>query len=188
MSMMLINTTIRSGWLVLILLMVACSSSIPVEIRQTLVNAPGVAQVRGQPDSYLSQQVRWGGMILETENKQNTSWLTIIAFPLSGNGGPQTYAASPGRFIAEVDEFLEPLVYSRNRLITVRGSFSKTETLKVGEYPYLYPVIEVDHHYLWPQKQEPRYVDHPPYWLYDPWYYPGYPWRYPPRYLVPYRP
>ncbi len=182
MSMMLINTTIRSGWLVLILLMAACSSSIPVEIRQTLVNAPGVAQVRGQPDSYLSQQVRWGGMILETENKQNSSWLTIIAFPLSDRGEPQTSARSPGRFIARVDEFLEPLVYGRDRLITVKGSFSKTEMLKVGEYPYLYPVIDVEHYYLWPVKQVPHYVDYPPYWRYDPWYYPSYPWRYPYRY------
>jgi outer membrane lipoprotein len=182
MSVMLINTTIRSGWLVLILLMAACSSSIPVEIRQTLVNAPGVALVRGQPDSYLSQQVRWGGMILETENKQNSSWLTIIAFPLSDRGEPQTSARSPGRFIARVDEFLEPLVYGRDRLITVKGSFSKTEMLMVGEYPYLYPVIDVEHYYLWPVKQVPHYVDYPPYWRYDPWYYPGYPWRYPYRY------
>jgi outer membrane lipoprotein len=164
------------------MLMSACSSSIPVEIRQALDNAPDMAQVREQPHSYISQQIRWGGTILETENKQNSSLLTIIAFPLSDRGEPQTSAQSPGRFIAEVDEFLEPLVYSRDRLITLKGSIFKTETLKVGEYPYLYPVVDVEHYYLWPIKQVPRYVDYPPYWRYDPWYYPGYPWRYPYRY------
>lgn len=183
--MFFINTTTRSGWLILMMLMTACSSSIPVEIRQTVNNAPGVAQLRDQPDSYISQPVRWGGMILETENKQDTSWLTIIAFPLSVNGEPQTSARSSGRFIALVNEFLEPLVYSRDRLITVKGSFLKTETLKIGEYPYVYPVIEVDHYYLWPKKQAPRYVDYPPYWGYDPWFYPGYPWPHPHRHLFP---
>ncbi len=185
-NMVFINTTIRSGGLILMMLITACSSSIPVEIRHSLDSSPDVTQVRAQPASYISQQVRWGGMILEPENKQNTSRLTIIAFPLSDNGQPLTSAQSPGRFIAVINEFLEPLVYSRERLITVNGRVVKIETLNVGEYPYLYPVIEVDHYYLWPIKQVPRYVDYPPYWRYDPWYYPGYPWRYPPGYLIPY--
>ena len=182
---MFINTTLRSGCLTLIMLMTACSSSIPVEIRRELDNAPDVAQVREQPASHISQPVRWGGVILEIENRQNTSWLTIIAFPLSDRGEPKTYAQSPGRFIAVVDDFLEPRVYSRERLITVRGSFFQTETLKVGEYPYLYPVVDVEHYYLWPIKQEPYYVDYPPYWPYNPWYFPGYPWPHHPGYLVP---
>jgi outer membrane lipoprotein len=169
----------------LTMLMTACSSSIPVEIRQSPANAPDLAQVREQPGGYVAQPVRWGGMILETENTQNASRLTIIAFPLSDNGQPQTSAQSPGRFIAIVDKFLEPLVYSRDRLITVTCNFFKTETLKIGEYPYVYPLVEVDHYYLWPEKRVPYYTDYPPYWRYDPWYYPGYPWHYPPNYLVP---
>ena len=167
------------------MLMTACSSSIPVEIRQSPINAPDLAQVRDQPSSYIAQPIRWGGMILETENTQNASRLTVIAFPLSDNGEPQTRAQSPGRFIAIVDKFLEPLVYSRDRLITVTGNFFKTETQNIGEYPYLYPLVEVDHYYLWPEKRVPYYPDYPPYWRYDPWYYPGYPWHYPPDYRVP---
>ena len=175
------NTTIRSGWLILMMTITACSSSVPVEIRQELSNAPSVAQLRNNPGAYIAQRVRWGGMILKTENKQNTSWLTVIAYPLSDSGVPLASARSPGRFIAIVNEFLDPLVFSRDRFITVKGDFFKTATLMVGEYPYLYPLIEVDHYYIWPEKQEPYYADYPPYWGYDPWYYPGYPWRYPHR-------
>lgn len=163
--------------------MAACSSSIPPEIRQTLDNGPGVAQLREQPDNYIEQQIRWGGMILETENRENTSWLTIISYPLTDSGEPQTYAQSPGRFIAIVNDFLEPLIYGQDRLITVKGNFFETETINIGEYPYEYPLIVVDHYYLWPEKREPRYVDYPPYWGYDPWFYPGYPWHYPHRHL-----
>lgn len=161
------------------MLMSACSSHIPPEIRQSLDGAPSVAQVRDKTDTYLSQKVRWGGVIHHTENKHNASWLTIIAFPLSDRGKPQDSDQSPGRFIAIVDEFLEPLVYSRDRKITVTGNLLRTETFKVGEFPYEYPVIQVDHHYLWPPELEPANYDYPPYWWYDPWYNPYYPWRHP---------
>jgi outer membrane lipoprotein len=175
--MKLIKQTIRSGWFTLIVLLSACSSHIPPEIRQPLEGAPSVAQVRDRADTYLSQRVRWGGVILNTENKLNASWLTIVAFPLDDEGEPGDYAdQSPGRFIAIVDEFLEPTVYNSDRQITVIGNLLRTETLKIGEFPYEYPVVQVEHYYLWPPKPEP--ADYPPYW-YDPWYNPYYPWQYP---------
>ena len=130
-------------------------------------------------DTYLSQKIRWGGIILNTENKQNASWLTIIALPLNESGKPLDSDQSPGRFIAIVDEFLEPLVYSPDRQITVTGHLIRTETQQVGEFSYEYPVIQVEHYYLWPAKPEQTYVDYPPYW-HNPWYYPyGYSWPYP---------
>jgi len=181
-KMTFIKSIIRSGWLTAILLMSACTSHIPPEIKQPMDGAPSVAQVRGQADTYLSQKVRWGGVILNTENKHKTSQLTIIAFPLSDHGEPQVSDHSPGRFIAIVDEFLEPQVYSNDREITVIGNVLKTETLKVGEFPYEYPVIKVDYYYLWPAKPEPADIVYPPYWMYDPYYpWPYYPYPYYPR-------
>lgn len=176
-KMRFIKQIICSGWFASIMLMSACASQIPPEIRQTLEAAPSVAQVQNQAENYLSQRVRWGGIILQTENKHETSWLTIIALPLSDNGEPQASDQSPGRFIAIVDEFLEPLVYSQDREITVTGSLLRTETLKVGEFPYEYPVIQVDHYYLWPARPEPTDINYHPYWWYDPWHYPYYPHR-----------
>jgi len=158
------------------LLLSACSSHIPAEISQAPEGAPGVAQVRANTDAYLSQKVRWGGVILDTENKQQSSWLTIVAFPLNDNGRPQLSAQSPGRFIAIVDEFLEPLVYNSDREITVRGRLLRTETRKVGEFPYTYPVIQVKRYHLWPERPKVD-PDYPPYWWYDPWYPPYYYWR-----------
>ena len=150
--------------------MSGCSSHIPPEISHTLNGAPSVAQVRGQTDAYISQKIRWGGVILHTENKHNTSRLTIIAFPLNDNGKPNTSDQSPGRFIAITDEFLEPLVYNRDREITVIGTLLRTETHKVDEFLYKYPVIQIDHYYLWPLRQELTDADYPPYWWYNPYY------------------
>lgn len=170
------------GVLAVIIQMSACSSHIPPEIKQPLDGSPGVAQVRHQAGDYLSQKIRWGGIILHTENKQDVSELTIIALPLSESGEPIDSDKSPGRFIAIIDEFVEPLVYSPEREITVTGKILRTENLKVGEFPYEYPVIQVDHYYLWPPEPEPSYLDYPTYpWIYGPYY----PWHYP--YYHPHR-
>ena len=159
----------------LAVLLAGCSSNIPAEIKHTQPGSPDVTQVLANPQAHLQKKVRWGGVILTTENRENASWVTIIAFPLNDRGEPQISDQSPGRFIAVVDEFLEPLVYKNDRSITVTGSFSNTETINIGDFPYAYPVIQVDNYYLWPPKADVKDSDFPPWW-YDPWYYPYYPY------------
>jgi len=175
--MKFIRPVIYSASLLLILTLSACSSHIPPVIKQPLESAPSIGEVRDRADAYISQKVRWGGMILETENNQDNSSLTIVAFPLNDDGEPQVSDQSTGRFIALFDGFLEPLVFSREREVTVIGKLLKMETIDVGEYAYEYPVIQVEHYYIWPVKEDPVYVDYPPYWWYDPWY--PYPYYYP---------
>ena len=174
------HSIIYRGWIMLLITMVlSCSAHIPPEIKQPIEGAPSVSQVRDSASVYTSQTVRWGGIILQTENKQDTSRLTIVAFPLDDDGEPRVTEQSSGRFIAIIDEFLEPLVYSRDREITVIGHLLRTETLDVGEFAYEYPVLQVDHYFIWPVKEEPVYVGYPPYWWYDPWYpYYSYPYPY----------
>lgn len=174
---MFMKAIIRASCIVSLLLIVGCSSHIPPEIRQSLDGSPDLVLVKSNAPAYISQKVRWGGVILQTENKDENSRLTIVAFPLNDVGEPLSKQQSPGRFIAIVDQFMEPTVYSRDRKITVIGNVLRTETLEIGEFPYEYPVIQLEHHYLWPVEEEPAYIDYPPYW-YDPWY-PYYPFYYP---------
>ncbi len=157
----------------------SCASRIPVEIQGDLDAAPTVAEVHAQPETFLAQRVRWGGKILAIENKQNTSRLTVVAFPLNSYGRPKNTDQSPGRFIAIVDNFLEPELYSKDREITVTGSLQKSETIKVGDFPYNHPVVQVDNHYLWSVDTDttPPYYEH--HWWHDSWYNPYYPWPYP---------
>jgi outer membrane lipoprotein len=188
-SMKLSNTALISIASLIVVALSGCQSAIPEEIRLSRDNAPGLEQVRENPESFINQGVRWGGLILDIENRQNSSRLTVMAQPLNDNGRPSQYEASAGRFIAEIGTFLEPMDYARDRRVTFIGSIVGTETLKVGEYPYTYPVIQVDQHYLWP-KTLPSSQLYPNYWRYDPWYYSGFsPWYYPykhhPTRLVP---
>jgi len=178
--MNLLKSTIYLISLALFMLLTACSSHIPAEIEQAVENAPDIQKTQLNPNQYTGQKVRWGGTILHVENKENSSWLSIVAFPLNSNGRPLKSVKSTGRFIAVINEFLEPIVYSNDRQITFSGTFIKTESRKVGEFPYDYPVIEVEHYYLWPVVTSPN-TNHYPYWWYDPWYYPENPYHLRPR-------
>ena len=157
----------------------SCNSRMPAGIRGDLDNAPSVAQVHTQADKFISQKVRWGGKILNIENKQNTSRLTIVAFPLNSYGRPKNTDQSPGRFIAVINQFLEPELYSRDREITITGSLLKSETLKVGEFDYSHPTVQVDNHYLWAIEQKSSNNNYMHHWWHDSWYNPYYPHPYP---------
>ncbi len=182
MEISLLKKTYRPNSLIatfiLALSLSSCASRMPVEIKGDLDRAPDVAQVHARASRFLSQKVRWGGKILNIENKQNTSRLTIVTFPLNGYGRPKKTDQSPGRFIAIVDTFLEPELYSKDREITVIGHLLKSETLKVGEFSYNHPVVQVGNHYLWSIEKAtpPNYMHH---WWHDSWYNPYYPRPYP---------
>jgi outer membrane lipoprotein len=168
--------------LLLTLLLSACASQVPQSIREAPAGMPSLQQVRANASDYLGQQVRWGGIIIETVNREDATWLTLLGRPLYKGGKPKITDDSAGRFIAIVPEFLDPQVYATDRRVTVSGTLLRTETGQVGDYPYTYPVVQSDAWYLWPKETEPPYAYRYPGW-YDPWYYD--PW-YPP-YAYPYR-
>jgi len=171
--------------LLIALLLSACASQIPQIIREAPADNPSLAQVREQATDYLGRQLRWGGSIIETANRADTTRLIVLGRPLSKDGKPGITDDSAGRFIAIVPEFLDPKVYAADRQVTVAGTLLGTETGKVGEYPYTYPVVQAHAWYLWPKQLERPYGYVDP-WYYDTWYYD--PWFYRPWYHDPWYP
>ena len=129
------------AYLAFTILPMACSSHIPAAIKEPVPNEPSIQRAQLNTSDYIAQKVRWGGKILKTENNQNTSSLSIIGFPLNSDGRPILSGDSTGRFIAVVDEFLEPVVYKNDRDITVSGTLRRTESRKIGEFSDDYPVV-----------------------------------------------
>ena len=181
----LFNIWYRRILLSLVGLLTACASPVPKVIQTEPANTPMLAKVLKQPKTFLEQRLRWGGVIINTENLESTTRLTILALPLDNDGEPRVDDPSYGRFIAVFTQFLEPSIYTQDRKIAVLGRLKSIETLKVGEYDYPHPVVQVEHHYLWPKIKPVSDHDWPPYWWYDPWYhpyyYPYYPYPYHPR-------
>jgi len=173
------------------LLLGGCASQVPLVIREAPADSPSLEQVRGEDtDGYFGKQVRFGGTIISTDNREDVTWLTVLGQPLYGDGKPEYTDDSAGRFIALVPEFLDPKVYAADRRVTVTGTLVRTEAGKVGEYAYTYPVVEATAWYLWPKDVAPYHGYDPGYydpwwydsWHYRPWRYRGYPYGYPYRY------
>lgn len=51
--------------------------------------------------------------------------------------------------MARLEGFRDPMVFRRDRLITVVGKLEGTREVKVGDYPYRHPVVAVTAHELW---------------------------------------
>ena len=167
----------RFGWLGTALLLAACASPVPKAIKEAPPDNPALGAVRADDSAYKARRVRWGGIILKTENLASTTRLTILERPLGRDGRPEDDTdESAGRFFAIVPGFLDPQVYGDKRKITVTGTLAPNEAGKVGEFAYTYPVVQVQEYYLWPREVvgPPPPLWYP--WYYDPWYYD--PWYY----------
>lgn len=164
------------------LLLLAGCAGVPTALQDAPAESPAVTAVREQPEAHVGERVRWGGTVAEVINRRSDTVLAIVARPLRDNGRPYADAASPGRFLARIAGFLDPAVYREGRSVTVIGTVAGSEVREIGDYPYRYPVVQVDSHYLWeplPPPQPARCL-HSPFW-YDPFWHPWYgpsPWPY----------
>ena len=158
-------------------LLAACASNVPKGLREQLPQAPSQGAAQLEPERFLGQEVRWGGEILGLRNGVDATEVEIFGRGLFNDGEPRPDGGDGVRFIARVKGFLDPAEYRPDKRLTVRGRLEETVTRTVGEYPYLYPVVQVDLYHLWPEYEPPP----EPVWFHDPFYDPWWPWR-------PYRP
>ena len=154
----------------LALIVAGCASQLPKSIEAVDVVMADVRAVRDQPGAFVGKRVRWGGQIISVENLKDHSLVTVLARPLQSNGRPDNDRQSAGRFIAHLSGFVDPAEYAKDAQLTVLGRVTGAVKKPVGEYPYLYPQVGVEGHYLWPPLPEREVIYYDPY--FDPWYRP----------------
>lgn len=107
---------------VLIILMLLCSCSV---ISRPMKKEAGAKvdfnQLVKFTDGYLGQTIILGGYVIEVENNEETTLITVLQAPLDVTDSPLSRDKSQGRFIVTVDGFLDPAVYEKDRSITVAG-------------------------------------------------------------------
>ncbi len=160
----------------------ACAPAISKQVREEAGEPVPFEALLTRTDDFKGRVVIIGGYILETLNEPGGSWLTVLQSPLDSQNRPESSDLSKGRFLVWSKEFLDPVIYTKDRRITVGGQVIGSQQRKLGSLTYQYPVIEAKEIHLWSKE-----VEHiGPY--YDPWYYPWYyPWYgYPYRYRHPY--
>lgn len=98
--------------------------------------------------------VLWGGVVLSISNLESRTRLEVLAYPLDSRQMPQRDQDPLGRFILERRGFLEPATYDEGRMVTALGTLERSESGKVGDSDYVYPVIEANDLYLWSRDSE----------------------------------
>mgnify|MGYP006424135317 CR=1 FL=1 len=145
--------------LLTILALSGCASNIAREIKQAPTDNPTVREVRDDIDRYTGNRVRWGGTIAAVENRENETWIEVVALELDGYGRPEGTDSSHGRFLVRIDQFIDPEIYARGRELTIVGNVESRIVRKIGEHPYTYPLIRATSYHLWPQYNTARNAD-----------------------------
>lgn len=120
----------------------------------------------------VQTQVRWGGRIVETRPQADRTCIEVLALPLDANARPRQTDDSGGRFTACRRGFYDPMIFARDREITVTGRISGEAAQTVGDFRYAMPEVAADTIFLWPERKpaDPRLLDP---WQPGPW---GSPW------------
>ncbi len=140
---------------ILPLLLTACATTNqPTEIATNVKDAPTVADVLADgAAAYQGERVRWGGTIASVKNKQDETWIEVVAHDLSTGGRPKRTDQTDGRFIIKTREFVEPEIYQKGREVTVAGKVEGSEPSHIGARAYDFPVVVSEKMYLWPVRQ-----------------------------------
>ena len=156
--------------------LMACASRPPAGFEPLAPETPTPGMAQQAPEEYRGQSVRWGGEILAVFNNARDTEFEIFGRPLYYNAEPKPDGGDGVRFIALIERFLDPADYRPGKRLTVVGRLLGNREQNVGEYPYPYPVVEVDRYHLWPVYIPPaeppgwRYPYYDPWWPWDPWW------------------
>jgi outer membrane lipoprotein len=184
-------------FLLITLMMISVFSCAPVlrqDIMETAIREFSLSDIKSKPDPYKGKLFVLGGLIVNTKLTQEGSEIEAIYIPVDSRGylKNEEPSSSDGRFLAILPKgrgILDPLIYRREKEITVAGEFIGIRSGKIDESEYVYPVFEIVDIYLWQERRDyyyypyysPYWWDYPyPYYWGDPWWRPWAPyWRYP---------
>lgn len=120
------------------------------------------------PESYKGKLLILGGTIDQTTNVKQGTLIEVVQRQLDYWGKPQRTKKTGGRFLVFYPRYLDPMVYSPGRDITVAGEVQGTSSPMLENRPYDYPVILSKELRLWERERQswdkPLWVDP----LYDP--------------------
>ncbi len=133
---------------VLVLFLLAACAGQP---QQAVVASPSPAAVSADFSHHQGRTVEWGGIIIAAENRRDSTWLEILAYPLDGDHQPRRDGRPLGRFLAVHSGYLETADYAPGRWVTVVGTIRELRVGKVGAAPYRFPLVEIGRINLWRQ-------------------------------------
>jgi outer membrane lipoprotein len=152
-------------------LLASCAHALSEEFRKLSEDEITFLKVQRAPEGHIGQQFIWGGFIANGKIEDRGTFFEIVQTPVDGYGKILDTDKSEGRFIAFFpDEFHDPAIYERGRLMTLGGTLTGTIEGKLAGKEYTYPLLEVAESRLW--KKELLYETEHRYWYSSPFPWP----------------
>ncbi len=116
---------------------------------------------------------RWGGVIINITNEENTSQAQLLFYPLNRYGRPRVAREAKGRFAIARTKFLDPAIFKEGTEVTVTGILTKEVNQKIGKRVLILPQLDINHIHIWPKRQDhnDRFYPYPYYYYYPSRYY-----------------
>ncbi|PPD47210.1 MAG: hypothetical protein CTY16_07850 [Methylobacter sp.] len=152
------------GQLLLLLgpLILGACTSLPTAIQDAPPFDISYSQAEQNIGKFKNAPVRWGGVVVDVENGQSSTFVQVLYYPLGYFGQPQLTQAHGGRFAITTPEFLDPAVYAKGREITVAGTLTGDMARTIGKKTIRLPQVSASAIHLWTNYEGGRN------------YYPGY--------------
>jgi outer membrane lipoprotein len=170
----------RLSVVLILLLLVSCASVIRKDLMETGTRNPDLAALVQDPDVHRNKLFILGGIIAHTSVTPQGSEIEALYVPVNSLGRTKKASEPTGRFLAVYPKekgVLDPLIYKRNRRITIAGVFTGTAKGMLDKMEYVFPVFTIVQIHL---GKEVRYVEIYPYYDYPYWgpYWEPYWWWY----------
>ena len=160
-----------------ITLLSSCAPVLKEEIMKTASFDLPFSDIRNNPDPYKGELFILGGLIVQTKLTEGGSLIEAVYVPVDSKGYLKDVGLSNERFLAflpKEEGLLDPLIYRKEREITLAGELIETRTGKIDEMVYTYPVFEIKEIYLWRERRV--YYPYYPSWYYPYWWDEPWPW------------
>lgn len=130
----------------LILLMVVtvtgCAHLVSQEIRDNIDPDLSITELFKDPDAFKGKLVILGGIIINSRNTKEGTYIEVLQKPLNYRGIPKDTDVSHGRFIVLSPGFVDTAVFSRGRAVTSAGEIIGKKVLPLDEIEYPYVLIK----------------------------------------------
>jgi outer membrane lipoprotein len=162
-------------FVIIITALVCACAPFSKEVMQKVDTTAAFGDIQKAPEKFVPGIVLWGGVIVETSNRAGETVIKVMQTELDFEKRPKDLDKSQGRFLVRYPGFLDPLIYEKNREITVTGQIAGKEVLPLGDSQYVYPVIKAHEIRLWKQREIYRDL-YDPYWRHHPYWWDRYPY------------
>lgn len=138
----------------------ATASVISPDLRVRMDSSLTFKEVLQNPDAYNGKIVLWGGQIIQTlPQKDGTTLIEVLEWPLSWRGKPKRTVSFQGKFLILLKEPSDSSVYRMGDRITVageiQGSMQGEEIKSVSDPAYRYPLLLSKEVHVWEHRSYP---------------------------------